>query len=207
MTADLEELSNGLFNARTFRVWLSLAPQSTKPLGSWVEHFRGRADQYRAWAEQGDPKVYWLSGLHIPESLLSALVQSTSRRKNWALDKSTLYTTVTKITNEKDVKEALLDGAYVRGIYLEGARWDMEKGCLLTQLPKQLSVELPIIEVIPVEANRLKIRDSLATPVYVTPLRRNAMGVGLVFTANLHTKEHLSIWTLQGVALVLNTDD
>ena len=48
---------------------------------------------------------------------------------------------------------------------------------------------------------------SVLLQVYVTPLRRNAMGVGLVFTANLHTKEHLSIWVLQGAALVLNNDD
>lgn len=70
-----------------------------------------------------------------------------------------------------------------------------------------MSTEMPIIEIIPVEANRLKIRDSLLTPVYVTPLRRNAMGVGLVFSANLNAKEHLSLWILQGVALVLNTED
>ena len=42
--------------------------------------------------------------------------------------------------------------------------------------------------------------------VYITQLRRNAMGVGLVFEANLHTKEHPSIWVLQGVAMMLNDD-
>ena len=40
------------------------------------------------------PAAVWLSGLHIPESYLSALVQTTCRRKNWPLDKSTLYTQV-----------------------------------------------------------------------------------------------------------------
>lgn len=69
------------------------------------------------WAEKGDPPVFWLSGFHIPESLLSALVQASikskvfkshvrehqsvlviffreasCRRRGWALDKSTLYT-------------------------------------------------------------------------------------------------------------------
>merc|ERR1719456_757130 len=206
MSADLEELGNGLFNGRVYAMWLKLAPQSTKPLGSWIDHYRGRYLQYKSWAENGEPIVFWLSGLHVPESLLSALVQATSRRKNWALDKSTLYTTCTKITDWKKVKEPLVDGALVRGIFLEAADWDLERGCLVPQKPKVLVVEMPLIEVIPVEANRLKIRDSLATPVYVTPLRRNAMGVGLVFTANLSTKEHLSIWILQGVALVLNDD-
>ncbi len=36
--------------------------------------------------------------------------------------------------------------------------------------------------------------------------RRNAMGVGLVFEADLATTEHPSHWVLQGVALTLNID-
>ena len=32
------------------------------------------------------------------------------------------------------------------------------------------------------------------------------MGVGLVFEADLTTKEHQSHWILQGVSLVLNID-
>jgi dynein heavy chain len=40
---------------------------------------------------------------------------------------------------------------------------------------------MPLIEVIPIEANKLKLKDSLDTPVYVTQARRNAMGVGYVF--------------------------
>jgi len=206
MTQDLEELGNSLYNGQPPDAWKKLSPLTTRPLGSWMEQYVERNIQYSKWATEGDPAVFWLSGLHVPESLLSALVQATSRRKNWALDKSTLYTTCTKITDWKKVKEPLVDGALVRGIFLEAADWDLERGCLIPQKPKELVIEMPLIEVIPVEANRLKIRDSLATPVYVTPLRRNAMGVGLVFTANLHTKEHLSMWVLQGVALVLNTD-
>ena len=39
----------------------------------------------------------WLSGLHIPESYLTALVQATCRKNVWPLDRSTLYTSVTKV--------------------------------------------------------------------------------------------------------------
>lgn len=39
----------------------------------------------------------WLSGLHIPESYLTALVQDTCRKNKWPLDKSTLYTSVTEV--------------------------------------------------------------------------------------------------------------
>ena len=39
----------------------------------------------------------WLSGLHIPESYLTALVQATCRKNGWPLDRSTLYTAVTEV--------------------------------------------------------------------------------------------------------------
>ena len=71
---------------------------------------------------------------------------------------------------------------------------------------KELIFEMPLIQIIPVEANKLKLKDSLKTPVYVTQNRRNAMGVGLVVEADLRTDEHPSHWVLQGVALTLNVD-
>ena len=68
---------------------------------------------------------------------------------------------------------------------MEGASWDHEKSCLRRQDPKKLVEELPILQVIPIEANRLKLMNTFRTPVYVTQDRRNAMGVGLVFEADL----------------------
>lgn len=52
----------------------------------------------------------------------------------------------------------------------------------------------------------LYLQNTLCTPVYTTSDRRNAMGVGLVFQADLATTEHISHWVLQGVCLLLNTD-
>lgn len=37
---------------------------------------------------------------------------------------------------------------------------------------------MPIFQIIPAEANKLKIKSNLKTPVYVTQNRKNAMGVG-----------------------------
>lgn len=52
----------------------------------------------------------WLSGLHIPESYLTALVQATCRKNGWPLDKSTLYTNVTQYQTEDDVSERAHQG-------------------------------------------------------------------------------------------------
>lgn len=68
-------------------------------------------------------------------------------------------------------------------------------------------MEMPLIQITPAEAHKLKFRDTLRTPVYSTQSRRNAMGEGWVFDAMLPTKEHPSLWILSGVALVLQTSD
>lgn len=52
----------------------------------------------------------WLSGLHIPESYLTALVQATCRKKKWPLDRSTLYTEVTKYRSAQDISERPAQG-------------------------------------------------------------------------------------------------
>lgn len=51
-----------------------------------------------------DPIVLWLPGLHIPETYLAALVQIACRQNEWALDRSTLYTTISEFTDPLDVE-------------------------------------------------------------------------------------------------------
>jgi dynein heavy chain len=55
----------------------------------------------------------WMSGLHIPESYLTALIQVACRKKKWALDKSTLYTVVTKIKDPSNIDQRPDMGCYV----------------------------------------------------------------------------------------------
>lgn len=126
-------------------------------------------------------------------------------------------------------------GCFISGLYLEGAEWDTEKGCLVRSRPKVLLAQLPILKVIPAQSRHLSLQvvtaffffetpffsaflqnaspafrfvlqNTLRTPVYTTSQRRNAMGVGLVFEADLFTTKHISHWVIQGVCLCLNAD-
>ena len=62
---------------------------------------------------EGEPAVVWLSGLHIPESFLTALVQATCRKNGWPLDKSTLYTAVTEFRTPDDLTERAHSGMLI----------------------------------------------------------------------------------------------
>ncbi|XP_076854099.1 dynein axonemal heavy chain 10 [Brachyhypopomus gauderio] len=206
MSSELDEVAKALFNGQIPTVWRRLAPDTLKSLGNWMIHFKRRHNQYSSWVDDGEPTVMWLSGLHIPESYLTALVQATCRKNGWPLDRSTLYTHVTQYHSAEEVTERPGQGCLVSGLYLEGADWDVLQGCLVCSKPKVLVVQLPVLKVIPIETHRLKLQNTLRTPVYTTSLRRDAMGVGLVFEADLFTTKHLSHWVLQGVCLYLNTD-
>jgi len=206
MSADLDQIGQALLNGTLPPQWAKLTSATRKGLSNWIAMWVKRQEQYQAWVDDGEPLVMWLSGLSIPETFLAAVVQTTCRRKRWPLDKSTLYSKVTSFVNHEDVAERLEDGCYIRGCYLEGAAWDADNMCLVRQPPKVLIQEMPIIQVIPVEAHRLKLTGTFKAPVYVTSDRKNAAGVGMVFEADLDTKEHGSHWTLQGAALVLNSD-
>ncbi|TPX54389.1 hypothetical protein PhCBS80983_g05954 [Powellomyces hirtus] len=187
MSAKLDELASSLFNGTLPGMWRGLCPQTEKGLGGWMSHFERRFQQYSSWIKNGEPVVMWLSGLHVPEAYITALV--------------------TQFSDPKEVSERPSSGCYVQGLYLEGAGWDIGKNCLVRlETGGRLLAELPILRIIPIESHRLKLVNTFRTPVYTTQQRRNASGIGWVFDADLGTSDHISHWVLQGVCLVLNTD-
>jgi len=49
MSADLEEMSNQLFNGFVPTKWTKFAPNTMKNLVNWIEHFERRDRQYKDW--------------------------------------------------------------------------------------------------------------------------------------------------------------
>ena len=206
MSTELDALGSNLYNGQLPDMWRKLTPQTEKMLGPWMVFFLRRHQQYKSWIDEGEPKVMWLSGLHIPETYTAALVQTTCRKYQWALDKSTLYTSITRMLDEAEVLTRPDDGCYVQGLFMEGAALNLELSVLVRQQPKVLVQELPIMQIIPIELSKLKLQGTIRVPVYVTQERKNAMGVGLMMEADVRTVDHPSHWILQGVAITLNID-
>ena len=202
----LDEINKYLYNGQIPFLWRSYAPQTKKSLADWMEHFQQRNKQYEKWISDDELKVVNLGGLHVPGSYLAAIVQTAARKNQWPLDKATFYTDVTSWETIDEIDRSIQGIYLIEGLYLEGAQWDRENHCLIDQSNKQLIQRMPLIKLIPIETYQLNLNKSLPTPVYVTSDRRNAMGIGFVFEANLSIKKHLSHWILNGVCLLLNTD-
>lgn len=130
MNQELDNIATSLYNNQVPAKWAHFSPQSEKSLSDWMQDLYQRDAQYVGWIKKGEPKVMWLSGLHYPAAYMTALIQTCCRAQGWPLDNARTYTVVTKMTSNEEVKKRPTFGCYVEGLYLEGARWSIEKGCL-----------------------------------------------------------------------------
>ena len=49
-------------------------------------------------------------------------------------------------------------GCFADGLYIEGAGWDLKRGSIIRQKPKQLIEDIPVLKIIPIEAHKLKLQ-------------------------------------------------
>ena len=98
------------------------------------------------------------------------------------------------------------------GLYMQGARWDLDAGCIEKSRPKEMFCAMPIINVTAVVRDEMwqpgdrPVQGIYRCPCYKTELRRSEVrGIeNFVFTAQLRTESPSERWTLAGVALLLD---
>uniref|UniRef100_A0A8C4UZ95 Dynein axonemal heavy chain 17 n=1 Tax=Falco tinnunculus TaxID=100819 RepID=A0A8C4UZ95_FALTI len=199
MTSDMENLQNALFLDMVPESWIKRAYPSTASLGTWFADLLTRIKELEAWT--GDfslPATLWLGGFFNPQSILTAIMQSAARKNGWPLDKMTLQCDVTK-KNREDFASPPREGAYVHGLFMEGARWDAQAGIITDARLKELTPAMPVIFIKAIPADKQDTRSMYPCPVYKTRQR----GPTYVWTFNLKTRENPSKWVLAGVALLL----
>jgi len=200
MSAPMEALMNSLYMEKIPPYWAKLAFPSTRPLATWITNLSDRCAQLDEWC--GDPtnipKVVDVSKLFNPQSYLTAVKQKSCQEQMLELDKLQVFTEVTK-RDKAQVESASRDGAYVDGMFLEGARWDPNGGTLDESKPKEMFCRMPVIncKAGPATDNEKGV---YICPTYCTPGRRPYF----VFAAQLRTKHPAAKWVLGGVALILD---
>ncbi|NWR37180.1 DYH9 protein, partial [Tachuris rubrigastra] len=199
MTSDMESLQNALFLDMVPESWGRRSYPSTASLGTWFSDLLARINELDTWT--GDfslPSTVWLGGFFNPQSILTAIMQTTARKNKWPLDRMALQCDVTKKSRE-DFASPPREGAYVHGLFMEGARWDAQAGLITDARLKELTPAMPVLFIRAIPADKQDTRGMYPCPLYKTRQR----GPTYVWTFNLKTKDKPAKWVLAGVALLL----
>ncbi|KAK4326145.1 hypothetical protein Pmani_003309 [Petrolisthes manimaculis] len=199
MTSAMEELCEALFLDQVPDPWTARAYSSTFGLTAWYADLLLRMKEVETWvAEFQVPPAVWLAGFFNPQSFLTAIMQSTARKCELPLDQMCLQCDVTK-KNKEDFTSPPREGAYVHGLFLEGASWDTDNSILIDSRVKELHPQMPVIFIKAITQDKAESRNLYKCPLYKTRQR----GPTYVWTLSLKTKEKPAKWILAGVALLL----
>ena len=174
ISEEYEEIMINLNDNKVPKVWL-FAYDSVKPLAAWSRDLKDRYRFFEDWALKSVPYIFWIGAFTYPTGFTTALKQAYSREKSVPIDKLEF-----DFQNIHPNPNALMDkpregGAYIRGLYLEGAKWDIDRNCLIDSEPMKLYDELPVIHFKPIQKRPGGKTNFYNCPAYYYPIRAGSV--------------------------------
>jgi hypothetical protein len=137
---------------------------------------------------------------------LTGTLQNFARKYGYPIDTVSFNFVVCDDKTLEGTGEPPEDGCYIRGLFVEGARWDPKRHLLGESNPKELYSEMPIVWLSPVQNRKAPKTGVYECPVYKTLLRAGRERLALVSAMFGPFLCYFWLWPLKlsGLAIWLN---
>jgi len=236
MSTELESMYQSFIIQKTPSNWENLCYVSLKPLSAWCEDLFERTAVMDTWMKNGPPKLYWLAGMFFPQGFMTAVLQQHSRKTKIPIDtlsfqaevkkdqrNSPLCPLAMKVENEVSMDyEPPSHGVHVYGMFIQGARWNVDQGCIEDSRMGELFCPMPIIWLEPIIPAVLKPADPFVSQrelCYRCPMYKTTTRAGTLSTTGHSTNYVVCLdipygdaggeqkWVGCGVAMLCMLDD
>merc|ERR1712130_115381 len=176
MNSELEEGFDSMLIVRIPSMWAAKSYPSLKKLGGYVADLAVRLSFLQTWIDNRQaPAASWISGFYFPQSFLTAVNQNYARKYQIPIDLIGFQFRICETENGKDVEEKPEDGAFIYGLFFEGARWDRNNSAINESKPKVLFDSIPVIELVPTKMDEIDRSGTYKCPVYKTSARKGTL--------------------------------
>ena len=210
MSRSLEAMYNCFAFQKIPPLWETVAYPSLKPLSPWIEDCFARLEFVDNWLRTGPPSCFWLSGFFFPQGFMTSVAQTYSRKYLVAVDILGFETVMTAKDTDR-IKRPPEVGAYIYGMFMQGAQFDTSVMQIAESEPRVLFATMPVIQLKPVIVSELDRSGTYMCPLYKTSRRAGTLSTtghstNFVVALDVPTDKPSAHWVRRGVAMLCMLD-
>lgn len=189
-------------------MWKTKSFNSLKPLGSYIKDVNSRIAFFNDWLYNGIPRVFMINKFFFAHGFLTGAKQNYARKYKIPIDTMDLDY---KVCQDPDAP-APDDGIFVKGMFMEGFKWNHEAFKVDESDPKVLFTDCPQMWFLPVKTIDKNTEGIYKCPLYLTADRRGILATtghstNFVGQISLPTDRDPAHWIKRGAAMICALND